>query len=178
MGVRLLTAMVLALTAAGAPEASAQSIRVTPVATDGRIRVTFLLADGFTDELRAAIRSGLPTTIVYEIELRRPSIWFDRTIASAEVSVRAEYDNLTRRYQVTRMQDGRLEWTRPAEREPDVRAWMTEFDRLPLFSTAGLEPNVEYYVRVRAQRSPRDSWFWWPWGRDDASGRAKFTFIP
>ena len=40
------------------------------------------------------------------------------------------------------------------------------------------EPNVEYYLRVRARTSPRTSWALWPlWGREVA-GIAKFTFIP
>jgi hypothetical protein len=55
---------------------------------------------------------------------------------------------------------------------------LTKFERLPLFSSAGLEPNAEYYLRVRARTSPRTSWVLWPlWGREVA-GIAKFTFIP
>ena len=54
---------------------------------------------------------------------------------------------------------------------------MTEFERLPLFDTADLEVNAEYYLRVRARTSPRNAWFIWPWGRHRASGRATFTFI-
>ena len=90
------------------------------------------------------------------------------------------YDNLTRRYQVSRLQDGRVEATRVVEDEALVRSWMTEFDRIPLFSSTALEPNTEYYVRVRAQTRPRNNIFFlpWDWEREAASGFAKFTFIP
>ncbi len=157
----------------------AQAIRVTPIARDGRVLVSFELADGFTDEIRAAIHSGLPTTFSYEIELRRASpIWFDKTIASARVSATVRYDNLTRRYQVSRLLDGRVEEADVTEEEAVVARRLTAFERLPLFNTSPLEANAEYYVRVRARTRPRNSWFFWPWDGAAASATAKFTFIP
>ena len=64
------------------------------------------------------------------------------------------------------------------ENEAVVRDMLTKFDQLPLFSSAGLEPNAEYYLRVSARTTPRTSWALWPlWGREVA-GIAKFTFIP
>jgi len=50
------------------------------------------------------------------------------------------------------------------------------FDKLPLFSTTGLERNTDYYVRIRAHTTPRNASFVWPWERGIA-GLAKFTFI-
>jgi hypothetical protein len=176
-----LTAAVLGLSGlgCGVAAAAAQSLRVTPLALHGRVLVSFTLTGGYTDEIRAAIRSGLPTTISYDVDLRRGStLWFDRTLGAATVSVTVKYDNLTRRYQVSRAHDGNVEWSNTTEAEDDVRRWMTEFERLPLFSTDRLEPNAEYYLRVRAQTSPRNSWFPWPWDRHAATARAKFTFIP
>ncbi len=159
--------------------AAAQMVRVTPLARDGRILISFELADAFTDEMREVIRSGLQTTFTYEVELRRAAtLWFDRTIVSAQVSASVRYDTLTRRYQVSRMQDGHVEESHVYENEDDVQRQMTAFERLPLFSTAGLEPNGEYYVRVRARTHPRNTLFFLPWDRDAASGRAQFTFIP
>jgi hypothetical protein len=48
---------------------------------------------------------------------------------------------------------------------------------VPLTASEPLEPNTDYYLRVRLRATPRRSFPWWPWGRDDASGRADFTFI-
>jgi uncharacterized protein DUF4390 len=158
---------------------AAQSLQVTPLPRDGRVLVSFKLADAFTDEIRAAIHSGLTISFVYRIDLKRSSaLWLDSTIASTEITATVRYDNLTRVYHVTRMQDGRIERAETTEREEDARAWLTaDFDKLPLFSSASLEANSEYYVRVRAHTTPRNASFVWPWERHDVTGQAKFTFV-
>jgi hypothetical protein len=165
--------------AAAATLAAAQEIRVAPIARDGRVLVSFALAGAFSDEVTASIRSGLPTTFIYDVDLRRAAtVWFDRTIASTRITVTVRYDNLTRRYQVSVAQDGRVEDTRVVDAADAVRRAMTAFERLPLFGTSALEANAEYYVRVRARTRPRDATFFWPWGGEAASGSAPFTFIP
>ena len=91
-----------------------------------------------------------------------------------------KFDNLTGKYQLSRLRDGRVVQSEPAHQEGPVRDWMTAFDRVPLEVGAPLEPNAEYYVRVRLYCSPRRTvsiWSIWPFGRDDASGRADFTYI-
>jgi Domain of unknown function (DUF4390) len=158
---------------------AAQAIQVTPLVRDGRVYVSFRLSDAFNnDEIRAAIHSGLTITFVYDVDLRRgAAVWVDRTIDSATVSAGVQYDNLARRYQVTLRADGRLEDTQTLDREDQARRWLTEFDRLNLFSSERLEPNVEYYLRVRARTTPRNTTFVWPWQITDVAGLAKFTFL-
>lgn len=168
----------LALLASGATLQAAPSIRVVPLVREGHVLVSFELADGFTEDVRAAIHSGLRTTFTYTVELRLGvPLWIDRTMASAVVSTSVQYDNLTRRHQVSRSIDGRIEEARVTEDEAIVRQLMTTFERLPLFRTAQLEPNGEYYVRVRGRARPRNALFFWPWD-SGPSGHAKFTFIP
>jgi uncharacterized protein DUF4390 len=134
-------------------------------------------ADAFSDEVRTAIHSGLTITFVYDIELRRSSsMWVDRTIAAATITATVRYDNLTRRYYLTRMEDGRIERADTTDDEDFVRDRLTVFDKLPLFSTTVLERNTDYYVRIRAHTTPRNASFVWPWERGIA-GLAKFTFI-
>jgi hypothetical protein len=172
--------LALALLAAVSGSAGAQSIHVTPLQRDGQVLVSFTLADGFDEDVRAAIRSGLATSLTYEVSLlREATLWFDHTIAEAEVTATVKYDNLTRRYQVSRTVGGRMEAPpQVTDSEDVVRALMTSFDKLALFTTERLEANEEYDLRVRARASPRASWSIWPWGRHHASGRATFTFIP
>lgn len=156
-----------------------QTLKVAPLLRDGQVLVSFQLGNVFTDDLKAALHSGLTVSFVYKIDLRRSAaVWLDRTIASAVVTASAKYDNLTRRYTVTRAVDGRIEWARVTDREDDVRSWLTtDFERLPLLRDAKLEPNGEYYVRVRAHTTPRNATFLWPWDGHDVSGLAKFTVI-
>lgn len=154
-----------------------QNMQVTPLARDGRVLVSFRLSDAFNDDVRSAIHSGLTITFVYDIELKRAStLWLDRTIAEATVMATVRYDNLTRRYYVTRREDGRIERADTVEREDVAREWLTDFEKLPLFSSDILERNAEYYLRIRAHTMPRNASFVWPWERGIA-GLAKFTFI-
>ena len=154
----------------------APDITVTPIARDGQVVVSFDLSDGFTPDVRDAIQSGLSTTFSYDVDLRRGAALFDRTVASVAITATVRFDNLTRRYQMSRSVDGRVEDARPTEDQNAVRGWMTHFERIPLSATAALEANGEYYVRVRAHTRPHNAWFVWPWG-GSVLGQAKFTFI-
>jgi hypothetical protein len=159
--------------------AAGQSLQVTPLTRDGRVLVSYRLADAFNEQVRSAIHSGLAITFVYDVELKRSSsLWLDATIGEARVSASVRYDNLTRRYHLTRTLDGRIEGADTVEKEDDVYKRLTEFEKLALFSSSGLEPNSEYYLRVRAHITPRNASFVWPWKSHDVSGLAKFTFIP
>jgi len=156
---------------------TAQTVQVTPLAKDGRILVTLRMNDVFTEEVRAAMHSGLRITFVYDIELKRSTaLWVDPTLATARVTASVEYDILRRRYLATRREDGRLELADTIEREDAARVWLTEFDKLPLFSSAALEGNSEYYLRVRAHTTPRNASFVWPW-EGGIAGLARFTFL-
>lgn len=176
--VPLLLSLGLAAPAAQAV-AVAQNLQVTPLPRDGEVLVSFKLNEPLTEEIRTAIQSGLTIRFVYKVDLRRASaMWFDRTIASAEVAASVRYDTLTRRYHVARSLDGRIEGADTTDRE-DV-AWSSltnDFARLSLFRSVALEPNAEYYFRVRAHSTPRNVSFIWPWQGDDAVGLAKFTFL-
>ena len=152
--------------------------RLTPLVRDGELLVSFVMEDGYTDDVREVIKSGLRTSFVYTVELRMvvPG-WIDRTIATTTVSHSVEYDNLTRRHTVQRTIDGRLDATRVVEEDGVVREFMTSFTRLPLFSAGRLEANRDYYVRVRARAYPSNGSFLWPWSTG-LLAQAKFTFIP
>jgi hypothetical protein len=157
---------------------AADSFRVVPLIRDTSVLVTFDLADGFTEEVRAAIKSGLQTSFTYTIDLRvQAALWVDRTMGSAVVSTTVHFDNLTRRYTVTRTLDGRVEETRVTEDEAVVKQLMTSFDKVALFRTSMLEPNREYYLRVHAQVRPQSGAMLWPW-TSGRSASTKFTFIP
>jgi hypothetical protein len=156
---------------------AAEQLRIVPLVRDDHVLVTFELADGFTDEVKAAIHSGLKTTFTYTVELRlEVPAWVDRTIATTVVSNSVEFDNLKRQSSVVRLIDGKVDEMQTTADENLVRQWMTTFQRLPLFKTSVLQPNREYYVRVSAVARPSNGAFLWPFG-SGTSGQAKFTFI-
>lgn len=171
------TVVVVLLVAALGAVCVAQTVQVTPLPKDGRVLVSLRMNNVFTEEVRAAMHSGMRITFVYDIELKRgTALWVDRTIATATVTASIEYDILTRRYMATRREDGRMDRVEPLEREEEARAWLTEFDKLPLFNSDILEGNSEYYLRVRAHTMPRNASFVWPW-EGGIAGLAKFTFL-
>jgi hypothetical protein len=165
---------------AGASPVFAQSndgFRVLPIVREDKVYVTFDLASGFTEDVRAAIQSGLKTTFTYDVELRLdvPG-WVDRTIGTSTVTATVEYNNLLRRYTLTRVIDGRQDDQEQADNEAKVRQYMTSLKQLPLFDTRILETNRDYYVRVRATARPSNGSLLWPFG-SGTSAMAKFTFI-
>ena len=156
-----------------------QTLKVAPLPRDGRVLVSFELRQELTDEVRATIRSGMAVSFIYKVDLRRSSaIWFDRTLASAVVKATVRFDNLTRRYLLTRTLDDSMERPDTTDSEEVAWRWLTnQFDRLPLFSSVSLESNGEYYVRVSAHAAPRNAAFVWPWRGDDVVAFTKFTLI-
>ena len=154
-----------------------QTLRVVPLVRDEQVQVSFELTNGLTDEVRAAIQSGLKTTFTYTVELRVDApFWVDRTIGTATIASSVEYDNLRRQYTMGLRIDGRTESSRVTADENDVRQWMTSLVKLPLFRTSLLEPNREYYVRVSASARPSNGSILWPFG-SGTSAQTKFTFI-
>jgi hypothetical protein len=174
---RVIAAILSVCSVVSASTADAPDVTVTPIARDGQVLVSFDMVDGLTSDVRDAIQSGLSTTFTYDLELRRGDGWFERVIASIAITATVRFDNLTRRYQMSRSVDGRIEDARPTEDLEAVRVWMTHFERVPLSQTKSLEANGEYSVRVRAYTRPRNAWFAWPWS-GIVLGNAKFTFIP
>jgi len=160
------------------PADAPRSSEVSAVARDGRVYVSCTFAASTLDELGEAIHAGLTTSITYDVDLRRPLWWFSRTLASATVVASVQHDTLTGRYQLTRTIDGRNEDTMVTDDQAAGKKFMTTFAKLPLFSSAELEANVEYVVRLRVRTRPRVTWFVWPWETSAATGTARFTYIP
>lgn len=167
----------MAVLAAGVMVRAAATLRIVPIVRDDSVIVSVDLADGYTDEVRQAIGSGLRTTFMYDVELRMSvAAWVDRTIATATVSISDQYDNLTRLHNLSRMVDGRVEEALVTKDEAVVRQWLTSLKGLPLCKTSKLDPNYEYYVRITARaRPPGASLLGWA---NAVTSQAKFTFIP
>lgn len=168
----LLAAVLVTGTIGGA----AETLRVVPLNSGGSVVVSLELADGYTDEVRQAIGSGLRTTFTYTIDLRMsvPG-WVDRTIVSSTVSLSDRYDNLTRQHALTRIVDGRVDDETVTEDDAVVRQWLTTLTRLPIIPTARLDASRDYYVRISAQARPRGGSLI---GLGNAiTGQAKFTLI-
>jgi hypothetical protein len=163
--------------AAGIIVHAAQTLRIIPTFHDNQVLVSFSVEDGYTDDVRDAIASGLRTTFSYDVELRmHATMWVDPVVATAVVGVSDRYDNLTRSHTLTRTVDGREQERTTTESEATVRQWLTSLDKLPICRTTKLVPNRDYYVRVSAKVIPdHTSMLGWT---SAIVGRTPFTFVP
>ena len=173
--VMLLLACLLGLTTTAWAD---PSVRVETTLHEGEVRVSFQVTDAISESVRAAIQSGLVTTFAYDVTLQEASAWwFDRTIAYTRVSAVVKYDNLTRRYQITFIEDGRVEEVRTTDDEATASQWMTTF-RARRLSSHRLVSSGDYYVRVKAQTRPRLLGWLWPWNPCAVLGSVSFRFRP
>ena len=167
----------MALIVASGITYAAESLRIVPLVRDDQVLVSFELIDAYTEDVRAAVSSGLRTTFTYDVDLRMDvPFWADRTVATALVSITDDYDSLTGRHSLARRIDGRVIEALVTQDEDVVREWFTTLERLPLCDTSRLQPNRDYYVRVSARSRPQvGSVLAWA---DAVRGQATFTFIP
>jgi hypothetical protein len=152
---------------------------LVPVVRNDGIYVSFRVTQGFDDDIEHAIETGLEVTFRYNVELKRNrGIWFDSTVARREIRATVAYDNLTKRYKLTREVDGKIDAT---EIVPDVdamRRFMTSFESLRLFDLADLAPNESYYVRVRGILRERTLLLLIPWDLSTGWEEAPFDYVP
>lgn len=159
-------------------EAVVDEIRIVPVVAEGSVAASFTAGGALGADVREVVQSGLLMTLTFVVDLRRPSgAWWDRTVASETVASSIKFDNLSGLYLVSRMQDDHVTWSDRTKDFTQARDWLTRFERVQLAADSALEPNADYYIRVRMRTSPRRTFPLWPWGADEAAGRADFTFI-
>ncbi len=122
-------------------------------AFDGqRVQVSFVLTDGFSDELLERIRTGLPSGYVFDIRLLRDrKRWFDVQIDASRLEVVASYDAVTREYLVNTKQDDRLVESRVVRDEQELERALTRFEAVPIFTLEGGGDRRSLMIRMRAE---------------------------
>jgi len=147
----------VALSFGAAPGRAQARIEELQVSLAGdQVLAGFRLAGAFSDELRERIQSGLPTSILYELELQRDrKRWYDRNLASSTLQVAAMYNAVSREYLVNFKLDGELVESRVVHESGDCERAMTEIAPLPAFSLAGMPSTRRLLVRVRAELGSR-----------------------
>ena len=156
----------------------AADVRITPVVAEDRVYANFAVSGAFSENVRTAVKGGLPVTLTYVAEVRRASsLWFDQTVAATTVASSVKLDTLTGAYQVSKLRDAKVHWAQQTQKEDEMRLWVTEFERVPLTEASRLNATSEYYVRVRARDSLPRGFSLWPWGRTEMTGRVELPVI-
>lgn len=149
--------------AAAQIEGNARVAGVEVKVDGGQLLAGFRLEGGFGDELQKRIDSGLPTSLVYELELvRARRSFFDKALAGGELRVIAMYNALTREYLVNFKHDGNLIGSKVLRDPAELRRAMTEIAALPAFATAQRSRDERYQLRVRAELGTGTVFFFIP----------------
>jgi hypothetical protein len=142
-----------------APRAWAEGPRISPIqiAVDGdRVLAAFALRDGFDDRLRERIESGLPTSILYRIELQRDrKHWYDLRLQDNTLEVTAMFDAVARAYNVHFKLDGKLIESRTVHDLKAVEEAMTQLGPIPVFQITGLPRGWRLLLEVQAEMGSR-----------------------
>lgn len=176
VGVAWAPVLALALTSTSS---AAEIVDIVPVVRDHGIHVSFRVEDAFTDDIIQAIETGLEVSFRYNVELKRVRrVWFDEKAASRRIQTTVSYDNLTKRYSMTREIDGEIDVTEVADNPEAMRRFMTTFESLLLFDVSSMETNEEYYLRVNGVMRDRNVLLLIPWDVGADWREAHFTYLP
>jgi hypothetical protein len=124
---------------------------LTATVRDDAVTVSFRLEHAFDrEEIIQALRSGLPTVFVFEIDLiRRRRNWFDSMVASSRIEVVATYNSLTREYLLNYRRNRKLVSSETVRDFDQLRERMTQIREERLFPLEGRNPG-RMRIRTRA----------------------------
>jgi hypothetical protein len=158
---------------------AAEIVDIVPVIRGDGIFVSFRAEDAFTDDIVRAIETGLEVSFRYNVELKRVRrVWFDEKAAARRIETTVSYDNLTKRYSMTREIDGKIDTTEVVDNPEEMRQFMTTFESLLLFDVSSMEANEAYYLRVNGVMKDRNVLLLIPWNVGADWREAHFTYFP
>jgi hypothetical protein len=151
-GSSFLVVALLALATPAPPAAAGPRVRDLSISLDaGQVLVSFRLDGGLGTELAQRLESGLPTGLVYELDLARDRQWFDDSVDSTRLEVVAMFNAVTREYLVNTKIEGHLIDSRTLRDASDLERALTRFTALPAFTLPpGARPG-RYIVRARVE---------------------------
>lgn len=167
------------IVAGQAPAAGAELTNLSLLIKNDKIFVTFRMADAFNEDIGRSIESGLPVSFRYEVQLKKVrTIWFNQKVHTRRITNTVTYDNLTKRYTLSRDVDGEIVATAVVADTSEMMRFMTVVDGLELFEVSLLEPNNDYYLRAKGLVKERNIFLFVPWDQDSGWVKTYFTYLP
>jgi len=137
--------IIASLVTGGVAISKEASIEDLTIELNGQIEVSFHVADCCTEKLGEAIRSGVPTTFTFRMNLYlERNLWPDKKLASLKFKHRIKYDNITKEYQF------QLE---ESEHNLSVKDFEKAKEVMAKVNGAKLMPK-QYYLDVKAEIDP------------------------
>jgi hypothetical protein len=181
MGSRLLHLLFLIFAAlVGPPPAwGTEIVDLIPVVKGNAIEVSFGLSDAFGEEVERAVASGLPVSFRFTVQLKKVrTLWLNQKVATQTIRTTVTYDNLTERYRLSKEIGDEIVATEVFSDPEAMRRFMVTMESLQLFDTSLLEPNGEYYLRVKGVVRDRNLFLLIPWDVGSGWMKAYFTYLP
>ncbi len=115
--------------------------------------VLYLHVDGaFTEEMKAAVLNGVPTTFSFLIQVYKVrSFWPNKRISDETVDHTIKYNNLKKEFTVRRSWEPGPALT--TESFEEAQGLMARIDRLKVVPLSRLEKGQQYQIRAKAELS-------------------------
>ncbi len=112
--------------------------------------ISFDLKDGFTEDIKEAVLSGIPTTFSFFIEIyKKRTFWTDKRIASLKFSRHCKYDPLKDEFQIFREENSTNYLYLKDVNE--VKEVMTSADKIAVAPLFLFSNDEDYRIRVKAE---------------------------
>jgi len=128
----------------------ARLTNITVTNTSEDLLVYLNVEGAFTEHMKEAVLSGVPTTFSFFIRLYQArNLWLDKQIANLEITHTIKYDNLKKEFEIRRSwESGKTQKTKSFA---EARKLMAEIDRLKIVPLNQLETGRQYQLRAKAQ---------------------------
>jgi hypothetical protein len=129
------------------------SIRDVQIAgTNGEWKVSFNVENCFTEKMEEAIKTGVPTTFAFYLQLYQVRTWWkDRKVASLNLQHTIQYSPLRGEYQVSLEEKGTVRITQNFE---EAKRWMSRVEGAEIRSSSDFKPDILSYLRIKAELDP------------------------
>ncbi|MBI3754181.1 MAG: DUF4390 domain-containing protein [Deltaproteobacteria bacterium] len=117
------------------------------------IQVSFEIRNAFTKEIEEGIKSGIPTTFTFFIELyRKRNLWFDEQLNSLTLRHTVKYDTLKEEYEIA-LEEKPQNTMRVKEIE-QAKKIMAGGDAIIIKPVSALKKGEQYQIRIKATLDP------------------------
>ena len=132
--------------------AFAQDARLTNIIvtnTSDDLLIYLNVEGAFTDEMKKAVLSGVPTTFSFFVTLHKVrNLWFDKNLADIKIAHTIKYNNLKKEFSVIRSESSESVVTQSFE---EAQKLMGEIDSLKIVPLSMLEKGSHYQIRAKAE---------------------------
>ncbi len=119
------------------------------VGTKPNLNLSFVIKDAFKPEIEEAIKSGIPTTFTFFVELHRVRrLWPDKTVEKWSFKHTVKYDNLKDDYEITLEELDKKIRTKDFE---EMKRLMVTGDAIELITPKPLVEGSTHTLRMMAQ---------------------------